>query len=97
VPNRDSSSVTIVRASTGDVVATLTGNGLSNPVSAAFDGSRVLVAGDGATVSLWNGQDLSPIGNSMTLPYGVAAAASDGINFWLTLSDFSSTGGLGRY
>ncbi len=97
VPNRDSSSVTIVRASTGDVVATLTGNGLFRPASAAFDGSRVLVADEGATVSLWNAQDLSPIGNSMTLPYGAAAAASDGINFWLTLSDFSSAGGLGRF
>ena len=36
-------SVSVVRASNGAVLATLTGNGLSNPMVAAFDGQRVLV------------------------------------------------------
>jgi hypothetical protein len=54
VPNYDASSVSVVRASSGAVLATLTGNGLAGPLGAAFDGQRVLIpnaAGD--TVSLW--------------------------------------------
>jgi hypothetical protein len=81
-------NIKVVRASTGTVLATLTGNGLNAPNSAAFDGERILVvnfAGD--SVSLWRASDLTPLGTVntgfATEPWG---ACSDGINFWITLS-----------
>jgi hypothetical protein len=88
VPNFSDNSVSVVRASNGAVLATLTGNGLSAPNSAAFDGQRVLVTDlGGQAVSLWKAADLTPIGffptGASTNPYG---AASDGINFWISLS-----------
>jgi hypothetical protein len=43
VPNGGSTPVSVVRASSGAVLQTLTGNGLSGPVAAAFDGERVLI------------------------------------------------------
>jgi hypothetical protein len=89
VPNLGSSSVSVVRASSGAVLATLTGNGLNGPFVAAFDGQRVLVtSGTGGDVSLWKAADLSPLGSVGTggFPFG---ACSDGINFWITLSTAS--------
>ena len=54
VPSLDFANVTVVRASTGAILATLTGNGLSLPFACAFDGERVLVTnGSGDRVSLW--------------------------------------------
>ena len=47
VPNISDDSITVVQASTGAVVATITSdatNALSSPLGAAFDGERVLVA-----------------------------------------------------
>jgi hypothetical protein len=86
VPNNGSSSVSVVRASTGSVLTTLTGNGLNNPIAAAFDGVRILVTiqGGGGSVSLWKAADLSAIGNTPTGggPWG---ACSDGVNFWVTV------------
>jgi len=85
VPNSNGPSVSVVRARDGMVLATLTGNGLSQPIQAAFDGQRVLVTNFNAlSVSTWNAADLTPIG---TFPIGAAVwgACSDGINFWLTL------------
>jgi hypothetical protein len=87
-PNRVSSEITVVRASTGAVIATLSGNGLVNPVSAAFDGERILITNfTGQSVSLWKAADLSPLGSvdtgPGTQPFG---ACSDGLNFWITLS-----------
>ena len=87
VPNVVSSSVTVVRASNGVILATLTGNGLSSPSTAAFDGLRVLVTNSGGhSVSLWKAADLSAIGSSPTgngtSPTG---ACSDGIQFWIAL------------
>jgi DNA-binding beta-propeller fold protein YncE len=89
VPNQDSNTVTVVRASTGAVLATLTGNGLDVPVTAAFDGQRILVTNSGNfgnSVSIWKAADLSPLGSvstgAGTRPIG---ACSDGINFWITL------------
>jgi hypothetical protein len=66
----------------------LTGNGLSSPVTAAFDGERVLVTNQGVdSVSLWKGADLTPIG---TFPMGTNSdpfgACSDGLSFWVTLN-----------
>ena len=88
VPNQSSNSVTVVRARDGAVLATLTGNGLGAPRTAAFDGERILVTNDLGVLSLWKAADLTPIGNvstggQNTFPYG---ACSDGVNFWITLN-----------
>ena len=88
VPNSISNTVTVVRASTGAVLATLSGNELNGPRTAAFDGERILVTNyNGNSVSLWKAADLSPLGSvstgSMTSPIG---ACSDGLNFWITLN-----------
>jgi len=92
VPNESSNSVSVVQAFSGAVVATLTGNGLNGPRSAAFDGQRVLVTNQyGNSVSLWRATDLTPLGTfAMPVninplgsePYG---ACSDGVSFWITL------------
>jgi hypothetical protein len=88
MPNSGSASVSVVRASSGAVLQTLTGNGLSAPRAAAFDGQRVLVVNLGdSSVSLWKAADLSPLGNfSMGLGTSPGGAASDGVNFWITLT-----------
>jgi hypothetical protein len=86
VPNLTSNSVSVVRASSGAVLQTLTGNGLANPIAAAFDGERVLVTNDGDSVSLWKAADFTALGSSATgsstRPFG---ACSDGVNFWIAL------------
>jgi len=100
VPNGQSASVTVVRASNGTVVATLTGNGLDYPREVAFDGERVLVTdeagGPGNTVSLWKATDLSPLGSFQVSAGadGVYGVCSDGLNFWITLSQ---AGKLARF
>jgi hypothetical protein len=91
VPNLTSNSVTVVRASSGAVLATLTGNGLSSLHVAAFDGQRVLVTSGTGAISLWKAADLSPLGfldtGAGTQPYG---ACSDGHHFWVVLNDVDS-------
>ncbi|HEY2796970.1 MAG TPA: S-layer homology domain-containing protein [Thermoanaerobaculia bacterium] len=85
VPNYADSKVSVVRAATGEIVATLVGNGVSFPWTAAFDGQRVLVTNKaGSSVSLWNAADLTPLGSFSTSqePLG---ACSDGVNFWIVL------------
>jgi hypothetical protein len=89
VPNSfNPGSVSVVRASSGAVLQTLTGNGLTYPVAAAFDGQRVLVTNAGGNnVSLWKAADLTaigtfPVGTAFSEPFG---ACSDGVNFWVTL------------
>jgi hypothetical protein len=82
------SSLVVVRISDGAILKTLTGNGLQNPYSAAFDGMRILVTNaQGDSVSLWNAADLAPIGTfsagAGSLPRG---ACSDGLNFWVALN-----------
>jgi YVTN family beta-propeller protein len=91
VPNLGDNSVTVVRAVTGAVMATLSGNGVNGPWQAAFDGQRILVTNQGGqSVSLWKAADLTPIG---TFPTGASTdptgACSDGTYFWITL--FSSS------
>ena len=88
VPNSGSDSVSVIRASTGALLKTLTGNGLGFPEVAAFDGQRVLVTNVGGnSVSLWKAADLTEIGTfstgAATAPFG---ACSDGVNFWIVLS-----------
>jgi hypothetical protein len=103
VPNHNSDSVSVVRVkdsagnplATAFLLATLTGNGLNGPQAAAFDGERILIANsNGNSVSLWKAADLTPLVSVptgvSTLPYG---ACSDGLNFWITLTN---TGKLAR-
>ncbi len=85
VPNHGGASVTVLRAASGTILQTLTGNGLNFPNSAAFDGERILVTNKaGDSVSLWKAADLTPLGT-----FGVSAgsfpqgATSDGLNFWI--------------
>ena len=86
VTNNFDASVSVVRASTGAVLATLTGNGLNTPNIAAFDGQRILVANGANNVSVWKAADLTPIGTFFTgASSGPHGACSDGINFWITL------------
>jgi hypothetical protein len=77
------------------VLATLTGNNLLGPHQAAFDGQRILVTNDPGSVSLWKATDLTPIGSVSTgVGAGPLGACSDGINFWITLSE---AGQLARF
>ena len=87
VPNNGSNTLTVIRASSGAVLATLSGNGLNLPSAAAFDGERILVTNAGGdSVSLWKAADLSPIGSFGTgAGSGPIEACSDGINFWIAL------------
>ena len=87
VPNAANNSVSVVRVSSGEVIATLTDNALDGPTCAAFDGQRILITNyTGDSVSLWNATSLTPLGayemGLGTVPLG---ACSDGINFWITL------------
>ena len=98
VPNYDSNSISVVRASTGSVLATLTGNGLAGPAVAAFDGQRVLVTNNaGNGVTLWKAADLTAITSISTgagsAPWG---ACSDGTSFWIAF-DSGPPGRLGRF
>jgi len=93
VPCQDN-KVMVVRASTGVVLATLTGNSLNNPSTAAFDGEFVMVSNyDGDSVSMWRATDFNPIDSYSTgsgsTPLGVC---SDGARFWVTLSGMGKLG-----
>lgn len=89
--------IKVVRAATGEVLATLTPPTLNTPEQIAFDGQRMLVTDrdflgfTGAV--LFKAADLTPLGGfqSFPKPFGVC---SDGINFWLTIPDESK---LARY
>jgi hypothetical protein len=78
-----SATVTVVQASTGAVLAVLTGNGLTTPFWAGFDGQRVLISNSYApySASLWSAATLMPIG-SVTFA-GNGGVCSDGVNFWI--------------
>jgi DNA-binding beta-propeller fold protein YncE len=96
VPLSSAAATAVIRASSGGVLATLTGNGQTSPRAAAFDGERVLVTNDtGNAVSLWKAAGFTPLGSiptgSSTSPAG---ACSDGINFWIALS---GSGRLARF
>jgi hypothetical protein len=87
VPNAGSNTITVVRAASGAILATLSNNGLNQPYAATFDGERILVTNQtGNSVSLWKATDLSPLPGSPVLignfPFG---ACSDGLNFWIVL------------
>jgi DNA-binding beta-propeller fold protein YncE len=87
VPNYSANTVSVIRAANGAILATLTGNQLNLPYSAAFDGERILVTDYGGDrVSLWKAADLTAIGS---FPTGASSAptgaCSDGLQFWLTI------------
>jgi hypothetical protein len=89
VPQGGSNTVSVVRPSSGAVLAILTGNGLALPNGGAFDGQRVLITtANGDVVSLWKAADLTPLGSfstgSNTSPL---SACSDGAYFWIVLAD----------
>lgn len=90
VPTLGLNSVKVVRASTGALLATLTDPTLQTPLSAAFDGQRVLVTNTGGTtVTMWKAADLGVIGTYPLLTTGGAqpfGVCSDGINFWITIT-----------
>ena len=100
-PSQDG-NVSVVSAATGALLATLTDASLDDPISAAFDGERVLVTSTGfyrqtPGVSLWRAADFTflgtfPVAGQGNMPYGVC---SDGTNFWVTLEN--SPGQLGRF
>jgi hypothetical protein len=88
VLNGTAHTLSVVRAASGDVLATLSGNGLNLPKAAAFDGERILVTNQtGNSVSLWKATDLSPLGNRSTgAGSNPSSACTDGQDFWVTLS-----------
>lgn len=82
-----SSKITVVRAATGAIIATLTGNGMFVPNCLAFDGQRILATnGGGQAVSLWPATDLAPLGTFPLVSSSPSFACSDGINFWISCS-----------
>jgi YVTN family beta-propeller protein len=89
VPSHGDNSITVVQASTGNIVATISqdaSNLLSGPLAVSFDGERILVTNEGnGTVTVFKSADLSFIANvstgASTHPFG---ACSDGINFWVS-------------
>jgi hypothetical protein len=97
VPNSGDSSITVVQASTGNIVATINPDGtnlLKFPPAASFDGERVLITNGDSSVVLFKAADVSFIANvatgASTSPYG---ACSDGISFWIA----DNTGNLLRF
>jgi hypothetical protein len=106
VPCYGTNELLVVRATgglRGTVLARLTGNGLSGPIQAGFDGERILVtnslSGTDGSVSLWKATDLSFIGSvnfNKPLPTGVC---SDGQDFFITFhgSDAQTRGVLIRF
>jgi hypothetical protein len=100
VPNTGDNTVTVVQASSGNVVAIISADGsnlLNGPQGASFDGERILVTNaNGNSVTVFKAADLSLIANvptgASTSQYG---ACSDGINFWVDLR--GGTGNLLRF
>jgi YVTN family beta-propeller protein len=94
VPNSGDDSITVVQASTGTVVATITANAsnqLNLPSAASFDGERILVTNqNGNSVTVFKAADLSFIANVPTGPgTNPWQACSDGINFFVPLLNTS--------
>lgn len=97
VPCLYSNTVKVVRRSTGEILATLTGNGLNRPAAAAFDGERILVTNGGELssgtdegVSLWKAADLTsidfyPVQTSSSSQVDPSGVCSDGLRFYVAL------------
>jgi hypothetical protein len=97
VTHDDFATLTVVRVKdaqgnplpTPFVLHNMQGNGLTSPHTVAFDGERILVTNQaGNSVSLWKANDLTPLGSFSTgAGSGPFGACSDGLNFWITLSN----------
>ncbi|HKA37924.1 MAG TPA: S-layer homology domain-containing protein [Thermoanaerobaculia bacterium] len=86
VPNSFDAAVSVIRASNGALLATLTGNGMVDPSIAAFDGKRVLITSpNGQNLSLFKAADLTPIGFVPVPPGNPLAAGCDTVNFWVAM------------
>jgi len=87
VPNYNANTISVVRAATGQVLATLAGNGLNFPNEIAFDGQRVIATNNvGNSLSLWKATDLTPLGSVSVSPFtNPIGVCSDGQDFWVTL------------
>lgn len=99
VPNSVDNTITVIQASSGAVVGTITANAsilLNGPSAASFDGARILVTNStGNSVTVFKAADLSFLANVTTGPStGPSGACSDGINFWV---DLAQTGQLLRF
>jgi hypothetical protein len=90
VPNFSSNAVTVVRASTGQVLATLSHFTFNGPLTAAFDGERVVIV-NGLTfsASMWKATDLTQLGtfNPAQSTQDNFGVCSDGIRFYSTSSE----------
>jgi hypothetical protein len=94
VPNYTDSTITVVQASTGSIVATISPdatNQLNNPHAASFDGQHILVTNFNS-VTIFKAADLSVVANIATVP-SLFGACSDGVNLWVT----TTTGNLLRF
>jgi hypothetical protein len=90
VPNYFDNTVTVVQASTGNVVATLVdvAGSVHCPKSLSFDGERMFLTNNtGDSVTVFKAADLSVVTNVPMAPYtSPAGSCSDGINFWFTVN-----------
>jgi hypothetical protein len=91
--SQDGDQVVVVRASTGEIIQRLSGNGLEGPYAAAFDGQRVLVTNgtqnQTGRLSVWRAADLTPLGSADVFST-LGHACSDGDRFWFTIPSFSA-------
>jgi hypothetical protein len=93
VPNRGfNGSLTVVRASTGSVIATLSDDEMDAPEAGAFDGERILIVSRGGMLSLWKATNLTPIGFIPLPGASPFDACSDGLNFWVALTGMGKVG-----
>jgi DNA-binding beta-propeller fold protein YncE len=95
VPNYLDNTVTVVQASTGNVVATLVddaNNDIHCPNQLSFDGERMFLTNHtGDSVTVFKAADLSIITNVPMGPFSTpAGTCSDGINFWFTVTSPNS-------
>ncbi|HKB71673.1 MAG TPA: S-layer homology domain-containing protein [Thermoanaerobaculia bacterium] len=95
VPCFSDDSVAVVHVSSGALMTTITGNGLSGPESAAFDGDKILVTNfSGDSVSVWKSTTLAPLGAiDMGTDSFPTFVSSNGVNFFITLQ----SGTLARF
>jgi DNA-binding beta-propeller fold protein YncE len=92
-------TVTVVRASTGSVLQVLTGNGLGEGISAAFDGQRIIATNfTTGGVSFFKAADLTPLGSAPapTAGFHSYGACTDGLSFCHVLQDAGASLVLSR-
>jgi hypothetical protein len=92
VPNNLSHTVSVVRAVgglAGTVLATLSGNGLTDVFEGAFDGERILITNFEGSASLWRATDFAPLGHTSPAGTHFTSVCSDGLNFWVLFTNSS--------